>query len=83
MKEFADKLFAMKEGELSEPVKTQFGYHIIRLDGIRATTGRTFDEVKGELTATLRNEQAATLFGTGRTSCRSASKRAPAASTTW
>ncbi len=64
VKEFADKLFSMKEGELSEPVKTQFGYHIIRLDGIRASTGRTFDEVRGELTATLRNEQAATLFGT-------------------
>lgn len=62
VKEFADKLFAMKEGEVSEPVKTQFGYHIIKLEGVRAATGRTFDEVKAELTQTLRNEQAGTEF---------------------
>ncbi len=64
VKEFADKLFAMKEGELSEPVKTQFGYHIIKLDGIRASAGRSFEQVRAELSAILRNEQAATLFGT-------------------
>ncbi len=39
----------MKEGELSEPVKTQFGYHIIRLDGIRAGAGRSFEDVQAEL----------------------------------
>ncbi|HTQ36058.1 MAG TPA: peptidyl-prolyl cis-trans isomerase, partial [Steroidobacteraceae bacterium] len=63
VKEFADKLFSMKEGEISEPVKTQFGYHIIRLDGIRPATGRSFEQVRDELAATLRNEQAATVFG--------------------
>jgi peptidyl-prolyl cis-trans isomerase D len=62
-KEFADKLFSMKEGEVSEPVKTEFGYHIIRLDGIRPSEGRSFEDVRAELTAALRNEKTATLFG--------------------
>jgi len=60
--EFTAKLFSMQEGEISEPVKTQFGYHIIRLDGIRAETGRPFEEVRGELNATLRNELAVNEF---------------------
>lgn len=34
---FDTALFSMKEGELSEPVKTQFGYHLIKLDGVSAT----------------------------------------------
>lgn len=64
VKEFADKLFSMKEGELSEPVKTEFGYHIIKLEGIRAGAGRSFEEVKAELTATLRTELAGKEFST-------------------
>ncbi len=63
-KEFADKLFAMKQGEVSEPVKTQFGYHIIRLDGVRPAAGRSLEDVRAELTLTMRNELAVTQFGT-------------------
>ena len=62
VKEFSDRLFAMQSGEISEPVKTQFGYHIIRLDGVRAEAGRSFDDVRVELTQTLSNELAATEF---------------------
>ena len=63
VKEFADKLFSMKQGEISEPVKTEFGYHIIRLDGIRAETGRSFEQVKAELAAQVRKELAGSEFG--------------------
>jgi peptidyl-prolyl cis-trans isomerase D len=59
---FADALFAMKDGELSQPVKTQFGYHIIRLDGIRAAGGKTFDDARAELAAKMRTELAGEQF---------------------
>jgi len=61
-KPFADKLFSMKEGETSEPVKTQYGYQIIHLDGIRPASGRSFEDVRAELTELLRKEQATTEF---------------------
>ena len=62
VKEFGDRLFAMKEGETSEPVKTQYGYHIIRLEGIRPASGRSLEDVRAELTETLRKELATTEF---------------------
>lgn len=52
---FDNALFSMQEGDVSEPVKTQFGYHLIRLDGISATQPPTKEEafarIRQELTA--------------------------------
>ncbi len=53
----------MKEGELSPPVKTQYGYHVLRLDSIQAPSGRSFEQVRTELAATLRTEMATAQFG--------------------
>jgi len=48
--EFATALQGLKKGEMTEtPVKTQFGYHIIRLDDTRAATFPSFDEVKDKV----------------------------------
>ena len=42
--EFEDALFAMEEGEVSLPVETDFGWHIIKLESIRAETTKPFDD---------------------------------------
>jgi peptidyl-prolyl cis-trans isomerase C len=47
--EFADAAFKLNEGEVSDPVKTQFGWHIIKVEGKRQTTFPPFDQVKGQV----------------------------------
>lgn len=48
--EFATAAFALKVGEYSQaPVKTQFGYHVIKIEAVRTSTPPTFDEAKPEL----------------------------------
>ena len=48
--EFAKALSALKPGEMtSEPVKTQFGWHIIRLEEVREAQFPAFDDVKAQL----------------------------------
>ena len=57
------RVFAMKQGELRGPVKTEFGYHVIRLDGIQPSHVKTYDEARPELESEFRRERAADLFG--------------------
>jgi peptidyl-prolyl cis-trans isomerase D len=63
VKPFADALFAMKVGEITGPVKTQFGYHIIRLDEVQASKGKSFEEARPELEAQVRRARATDRFG--------------------
>ena len=60
---FADALFGMKVGEIAGPVKTQFGYHVIRLDEIQPGKAKSFEEARPELEAQLRRDRATDRFG--------------------
>jgi peptidyl-prolyl cis-trans isomerase D len=59
---FADAAFGMKVDEIKGPVKTQFGYHILKLDGIQAPTVKTFEQAKAELETEYRRNEAERLF---------------------
>lgn len=55
--EFDEKVFDMKDGEISDPVKTQFGYHVIkRIEG-SPEGERSFDEVRGEIQMELNRQK--------------------------
>ena len=52
---FTQAVFALgKVGDVSEPVKSRFGWHVIRLDGRRGGGTRPYDDVKAEIVADLR-----------------------------
>lgn len=58
VKPFADKAFAMKPGEISEPVRTNFGWHIIKVEAVNEGKKSSLDEVKDDIDKTLREAKA-------------------------
>lgn len=55
--EFEDAAFALAIGEVSEPVKTQFGYHLIKVEEKTAEVVKSFDEVKDQLQVNLLSQK--------------------------
>jgi peptidyl-prolyl cis-trans isomerase D len=49
VKEFEDAVFSAKPGDLVGPVKSQFGFHIIRIEGFRPEHQRPFEEVEEQV----------------------------------
>jgi len=50
---FEEAVFSLKKGELSEPIKTQYGYHLIEVTDITPEQQLTFDEVKEGIKSAL------------------------------
>jgi peptidyl-prolyl cis-trans isomerase D len=62
VKDFEDAVFKLKVGEISAPVESQYGFHIIRLDAIKPSQMRSFDEVRGQIETELKKQQAGRKF---------------------
>ncbi len=64
MEDFEKVAFALEAGKISAPVKTPFGFHIIKVYEKRAPYIQSFDEVKGEIAQSLIAEEKSNEFNT-------------------
>ena len=60
--EFENAAFSMKVGEISKPVKTQFGWHLIKLEGKSEAIENSFEEVRGQVTQQLMQQKQSELI---------------------
>lgn len=59
---FEKALYALKEGEVSEPVRTEFGWHLIKLTGVQAADLPSFDSIKAKLADEVKAQRADVRF---------------------
>jgi peptidyl-prolyl cis-trans isomerase D len=59
---FDQAVFALKDKEISEPVRTDFGFHVIAVDGIKKGREKTLDELRPDIVTALREEMATKRF---------------------
>ncbi len=62
LKSFEDAAYKLKQGEISDPVESDYGYHIIQLTGIKPGSVKPLDEVKGEISTEIKKQLAAKKY---------------------
>jgi peptidyl-prolyl cis-trans isomerase D len=60
---FGDAVWSMKPGEIRGPVKTEFGWHVIKLESASPETTKPFEDVRAELESEYRHAQVEKAFG--------------------
>lgn len=70
VKPFEDAVMALKVGQVSAPVKSNFGFHIIKLEDRRSKPLPTFDSVKDRIVASLVSQKAQALMAELRASAK-------------
>jgi peptidyl-prolyl cis-trans isomerase D len=61
VKPFADQAFSMAAGEISQPVKTQFGWHVIKVESVEEASTKTIEQSRDQLIDTLTERKARNL----------------------
>lgn len=62
VKPFADAAFSLKQGEISDPVESDFGYHVIEVTGIKPASVKPLESVKAEIGAEIKKQIAAKKY---------------------
>jgi foldase protein PrsA len=60
--EFMDAFKTLKEGQVSEPVKSQYGYHLIKATGLKQEEVTSLDKVKDEIKSTVLQQKQSDTF---------------------
>ncbi|EJM98655.1 SurA N-terminal domain-containing protein [Herbaspirillum sp. YR522] len=62
VKPFEDAAFAQKQGDISNPVESDFGYHIIQVTGVKPAAVKSLESVKGEIAGEIKKQIAAKRY---------------------